>query len=390
MLKKIKTHTLINSAANNFITPYFSYVTARLSNSYIVVGYVQGLGLFNSMLQLLTGNLVDRKNNRINLILISSLLIAISCIALYYIFDPIILALIFTAIIALQGIYGGAYNALLGEISQKNNRGRFLSNFVVISEIGAIVAMLATIPLTYVTNSFRIAFIIGGILFIASSLVLLGTPEIKVKREVLKPTSLKSLRDFYFVNFTYGIFWGFAWPLFTITQVKILNMKPYEYVIAQVIGAISILAFQPLAGKMVDKDRRMSMFLGKFGLIVFPIGFYFSTSPIHIYLINALTGLISALVNVAYTAYLYDLAPEGYRGRFSAEFNLVNNTAAMIGSLSSTSLVDYISAFMPLNAALGIGYLIATIGRGSTSFMFFRFKSELDEKRLISNIERTS
>jgi len=388
MLRKLKAHVLINSLANNFTTPYFSYVTARLTNSNLIIGYVQGLGLFNSLLQVLTGNIVDRKNNRVKLILISSFLVALACISLYFIWEPILLALIFTAIIALQGIYGGAWNALLGEMSQRNNRGRFLSNFVIISEIGAIVAMIAAIPLSYYTNSFRVAFIIGGILFIASALVLLNTQEIKVKRENLRFSSLKNIREFYIANFTYGIFWGFAWPLFTITQVKVLNMKPYEYATAQVIGTISTLAFQPLAGKMVDKDRRMSMFWGKFGLVIFPIGFSLASSPIHIYLLNAFTGLISALVNVAYTAYLYDLAPEGYRGRFSAEFNLVNNVATMIGSLTSTSLVDYMVSHFSLTEALNTAYLIATIGRASTAFMFLRLKTDLSERKLLVEVRK--
>ena len=98
-----------------------------------------------------------------------------------------------------------------------------------------------------------------------------------------------------------------------------------------------------------------------------------ASSPIHIYLLNAFTGLIPALINIAYTAYLYDLVPPGCRGRFSAEFNMVNNLAGMIGSLSGASLVDYLNERIDLTSALGIGYLIATLGRASTSFLYLRF-----------------
>ncbi|MDT7892531.1 MAG: MFS transporter [Thermoproteota archaeon] len=381
MLKKIKTHTLLNSTAGNFANPYFSYVAASISSSNTLVGYVQGLGIFNSITQLLTGNLVDRKNNRIRIILISSSFLALLCISLYYFQDPLVLSLLFTAIVAIQGVYGGAWNALIGELSEPNGRGRFLSNFAFIAEIGAIIAMLLAIPLSYLFNSFTPAFIISGILFLLSATVLLNTPEIKIERKSLESSNIKTIRDYYLVNFIYGIFWGFAWPLFTITQVRVLKMKPYEYAIAQALGAFSVLIFQPIAGRIVDKNRRLSMFAAKFSLIVFPIGFYFASSPIHIYLINAFTGLIPALINVAYTAYLYDLVPPGYRGRFSAEFNMVNNLAGMIGSLSGASLVDYLNERMDLTSALGIGYLIAVLGRASTSFLYLRF-GDNKEKRI--------
>ena len=150
-------------------------------------------------------------------------------------------------------------------------------------------------------------------------------------------------------------------------------MQPYEYAIAQALHAFSTLMFQPIAGKIVDKNRRLSLFAGKFGLTIYPIVFYFASSPIHIYLLNAFTGIIPALINVAYTAYLYDLVPHGYRGKFSAEFNLIHNLSIMIGSLSSTYLVDHLSERMDLISALGVGYIIATIGRASTAFLYLRF-----------------
>jgi MFS family permease len=373
MLRKIKTHALINSTANNFANPYFGYVAASVSNSNIFVGYIQGLGIFSSIAQLFTGNLVDKKNNRIRLILLSNSLIAFLCISLYYAKDPLTLALLLTSLAAIQGIYGGAWNALIGELSEASNRGRFLSSFAFIATLGSIIAIFITIPLTYLFNSFIPAFIVAGILFLVSAMVLLNIPEIKIARQKLELTRLKIIRDYYIVNFIFGIFWGFAWPLFTITQVRVLKMQPYEYAIAQALHAFSTLLFQPIAGKMVDKNRRLSLFTGKFGLIVYPIVFYFASSPIHIYLLNAFTGIIPALINVAYTAYLYDLVPHGYRGKFSAEFNLIHSLSIMIGSLSSTYLVDHLSERMDLVSALGVGYLIATIGRASTAILYLRF-----------------
>lgn len=372
MLSRLKLHAFLNSFANNFANPYFSYVITRNTDSNLLVGYVQGINFFNSIAQILAGNYVDKKGKRIAILLISSIAITITFMFLFYETDPIALSLLFTLVVLFQGIYGGAWGSLLGEISDSRHRGEFLSSFALITGKAGLLAMLITIPISYIYDSFRPAFLISGFLFLVSAFVLLGAKEIKVDHVKITVEDIKIIKEYYIVTFVYGIFWGFAWPLFTITQVRILNMKPYEYAIANVIATVSTLLFQPLAGKLVDKDRRLSMFFGKFFLIVFPIGFYFASSPVHIYILNAFTGLIPAMVNIAYSAYLYDIVPAGYRGRFAAEYGLINNTAIMIGSLTSTYMVDRLSPFFGLASTLGLGYMIAILGRGSTSFLYLR------------------
>jgi MFS family permease len=180
------------------------------------------------------------------------------------------------------------------------------------------------------------------------------------------------MMKYYGVNAVYGLFWGFAWPLFTITTVKIVKMSLVEYAFAQFIAVASTIVFQAVVGRMVDRNRRRSVFLGRLGLVVYTVGYIFFTQAWEIYAINLFSGFTNALINVAFSAYLYDLAPVGRRGRYIAEFNLVTGVATMAGSLAAAYLLTIMSASMSLWLALAYLYVVATIGRLAAALLHLK------------------
>jgi len=82
------------------------------------------------------------------------------------------------------------------------------------------------------------------------------------------------------------------------------------------------------------------------------------------------------LLNIAFVAYLYDLAPAGQRGRVSAEFNLVTGATTMVGSLTSALVLGVISTPGTLWASLAYLYIIAAVGRGAAAFLHLRLPYE--------------
>jgi len=140
-------------------------------------------------------------------------------------------------------------------------------------------------------------------------------------------------------------------------------MSLVEYAFSQFIAGASTIAFQALVGRMVDKNRMKSVFLGRLGLVAYPLGYMFFTQAWEIYAINVYSGFTNSLLNIAFSAYLYDLAPAGRRGRYIAEFNVVTGVATMVGSLASSYMLTLLSAGLSLWLALAYLYVISAVGR---------------------------
>jgi MFS family permease len=100
----------------------------------------------------------------------------------------------------------------------------------------------------------------------------------------------------------------------------------------------------------------------------------FFTQAWEIYAINIYSGFTNSLLNIAYSAYLYDLAPVGRRGRYIAEFNVVTGVATMVGSLASSYLLTLLSSGLSLWLALAYLYVVSTFGRLAAALLHLRLK----------------
>jgi len=196
--------------------------------------------------------------------------------------------------------------------------------------------------------------------------------EVPVEGQPISAYGSERMMKYFGVTAVYGLFWGFAWPLFTVTTVKIVNMNLVEYAFSQFIAVGATIAFQAVVGRMVDRNRMRSVFLGRLGLVVYPIVYIFFTQAWEIYAINVFSGFTNSLLNIAYSAYLYDLAPVGKRGRYIAEFNLVTGATIMAGSLSSGYLLGVLTSGMSLWLALAYLYVIATVGRLAAALLHLK------------------
>jgi len=261
------------------------------------------------------------------------------------------------------GFYLAGWTTFLGESSETNGRGRYLAAFASIGSLGALVGLLIATAASSFSASYVPLYLIAGASFVVSSAFLARAGEPDVVRAQMPSGGRTRIRRYYYVTAVYGFFWGFAWPLFTITTVKIVGMSLPEYALSQVIAVACTIGFQPVVGRMVDRDRKMSVFLGRFGLIAYPLGYMVFTQAWQIYAIKVYSGFTNALLNVAFSAYLFDLAPTGSRGRCGAEFNLVNGVSTMAGSLTASSLLTTLTPGNSLWISLAYLYIVAAVGR---------------------------
>ncbi|HME19717.1 MAG TPA: MFS transporter [Nitrososphaerales archaeon] len=370
---RLKLHAFWNSLASNTASPFVGFNVTASGASDLLIGYVQAIGsLASAVSQLVGGRIADRSGRRALIAVVSSLVVGVLWMGSALVQSPAFLAVSFTAITLVVGFYLAGWTSLIGEASEKTEKGSFLSTYARLQTVGALGALLLTTAITAYYPSYSALYLLSGIFFVVSAMVLRGQKEQRVEKAVMSEAGTANLKRYYLVSGVYGLFWGFAWPLFTITLVKVVNMDLFEYSLSQVIGAASTIAFQPVVGRLVDRDRKKAVFWGRMGLVAYPLVYMFFSAPWQVYVVNVFSGLTNALLNVAFVAHLYDISPAGQRGRYSAEFNLITGIATMAGSLAAGYALSVLSATNTLWLSLAYLYVIAAVGRAIAALLHLR------------------
>ena len=378
---RIGLHAFWNSFAANVASPFVTFNVTSSGASDLLISYVSTVGtLASAITQLFGGWVADRTGKRVLMAGAFSILTGTLWLGTAEFQTPTYLALFFTAITLVLGLYAAGWTAILGEGSEGRERGAFLGSYARITSSGALVGLLLTTAISSVNPSFAILYLVSGILYIVSASMLRGQKEQKVKRVAMTSSGSSKLKLYYFVTGIYGLFWGFAWPLFTITIVRVVHMDLFQYSVSQVIALASTVAIQPLVGRLVDRDRKRWVFWGRMALVIYPVAYIFFSAAWQVYAVNIVSGFTNSLLNVAFVAYLYDLAPAGQRGRVNAEFNLVTGATTMAGSLISGYSLSVLSTTTTLWASLAYLYIIAAVGRGTAAVLHLRLPYEVPKK----------
>ncbi|MDA4124988.1 MAG: MFS transporter [Thaumarchaeota archaeon] len=376
---RVRLHALLSSLANNLASPFVAFNVTSSGGSDLLIGYVQAIStLASSITQLIGGRIADRLSKRLALAMLFSGVMGTLWLLTSLVTATTVLAVAYTAITLSLGFYAAGWSSFLGEASEGGRRGAFLANFAQLGSYGALIALLITTAITAVNPSYAILDALAGVVFVVSALMLRGMKERPVVQRSLDGLGTARMRRYYAVTGFYGFFWGFGWPLFTITTVKIVNMSLFEYSVAQVIAVAATIGFQPLVGRLVDRDRRRWVFWGRMGLVAYPIAYMVIGASWEIYALNVFSGFTNALLNIAFAAYLFDISPVGRRGRYGAEFNLVTGVTTMTGSLFAAFLLTSVNSFLGLWESLAILYVVATGGRALAALFHLWLPTNID------------
>jgi MFS family permease len=370
---RLKLHTFWNSLANNIASPFVGFNVTASGASDLLIGYVQAIStLASAVSQLIGGRIADRTGKRVAITVLFSVVTGVLWVGTAFNQDTTLLAISFTAITLAIGFYSAGWTSVVGEASEGREKGAFLSSYAQLTSAGALIALVLTTIITAFYASYATLYLLSGAFFVLSGIILRGKKEQPVERNTISGVGNANLRKYYAVSGVYGLFWGFAWPLFTITLVKIVKMDLFQFSLSQVIGVGATIAFQPLVGRFVDRDRKRGVFWGRMGLVAYPLCYMLFSAPWQVYLVNVFSGITNALLNIAFVAYLYDISPAGQRGRYSAEFNLITGISTMAGSLVAASTLTILSAQNTLWLSLAYLYIIAAVGRAAAAFLHLK------------------
>jgi len=399
-LTPLYVRSVVNSLGTGMVSPFMSAYAVELGASPSDMGWFQSsANLSNNVMQIFWGRLSDRLKRRIPFIFFGSIIVAGLWIPMLFVANATQLIIL----LAFQALLGSmatpAWTALLGDLVPSFKLGRINAAINLWASIGSLIATLASGIIMVSAGGtlqqiFFVPLIVAAVCGFASSLFMLKINEKKSDEKQNSNQGLVSdifgilaharktpnfLRYCYVVGI-FEFFMSISWPLFSITQIRILNASMLQIALLSVVQSLVTIVFQGWAGKLVDTiGRRRILVFFRFSLVTVPLAYAFSPDMNVLIVIGAFWGFSMALGQASVTAYLLDVSAAEYRGSFVALFNLMMGLTSFFGSLIGGYLSDYMINLFGLVTGLQIVYLISTVGRGIGAFAHLSLKETLKQ-----------
>jgi MFS family permease len=390
------SRTIATSTSRGLVQPFVSMIALTMGASSGLLGWIQSISnLLATFLGPIFGRLSDLVRRRIPFIVISTISWGIPYAFLFFTKSPWIIVIIVAVVNLLFSLGSPAWSALQNELFPQEVRGKLTGRVVWFDAIGSIVATIFTgiiLTLAFEDIDYQKYIIIP--VAIGVFLSILGVLPFRKIEEPLKEvvteelTETRKLKESFqiafsnkpFLKFTiisviFSFFFSFAWPLFSIFQVKILNATALEIAILSIIFSISTLLVINIGARLSDRIGRTKLiFMNRITLALFPLTYIFAKAVWHLYIIHFAVSIVMLLGAPSIQAYLLDIIPKKEGGIYFGIYNMITGVVLFLGSLAGGYLTELFEIWHPLRTAVIISLAIATTGRVITSFLFLTVK----------------
>lgn len=400
-LKPLYTRSVVNSLGAGMVNPFMGAYAIKLGATSSEMGWFQSSSnISNNIMQVFWGRLSDRMKKRISFIILGSLIVSVLWIPMIFVTNASQLIML----IAIQALLGSmatpAWTALIGDLVLSHELGKANASINLWASVGSIIATIVSgvIMVNVGGKPQEIMFIpllVATVCGIISSFSMLKIKEKKNGEKFHLGKQFAS--DFFgtlkyagkssaFVRYCYvaGVFEFFmsiCWPLIPRTQIDVLQASMLQIAIFSVIQSVLTIAFQGWAGRLTDTiGRKPVLFLYRLSLVTVPLTYAFAPDMNMLIAVGAFWGISMALGQAAVTAYLLDVAPEEYRGSFTAAFNMVLGISSFFGSLIGGYLSTYTIDNFGLINGLRIVYMISMAGRLVSAILYLKLGETLNKK----------
>jgi len=422
------------SISNGLVQPFVSMIALTMGASSGLLGWIQSISnLLSTFLTPLFGRLSDLAKRRIPFIIISTISWGIPYAFLYFVKPNYAwtIVIIVALVNLLLSLGVPAWTALQNELFPKEVRGKLSARVFWFNAIGSVIATIFTgIILTTIFDDQDYQKFILIPVAIGIFLSILGILPFRKVEEPLKkmseddqpiPHNLiesfkitfdnKPFKKFTIISTIQSLFFSFAWPLFSIFQVSVLEASAIEVALLSISFSIIMLVVLRFGAKLCDKyGRTRLIFLNRFSLSLFPLAYIFATKVWHLYLIHYIVAFFIYIAMPSLQAYLLDIIPPKEGGMYFGVYNMLTGIALFLGALAggyltelSQFLFDRVGLDQILNNSISslvvksfsnyaisgqnvifdslrwsviIALIVATIGRALTSLMFISLKEQ--------------
>lgn len=355
--------SFLNDFGSDMIYPIWPlFVTTILGANMAVLGLIDGLGeAIVSLSQAGSGYLSDKLRKRKVFIWTGYLFGATSRIG--YALSTIWQHLIPFRILDRSGkIRGSPRDAIVADVSTKENRGRNFGLLRAMDNLGAVSGILTCILLFGYLGYKNLFFLASVPSLISVALVLVFIKERKTER-IYKGLSLKDLTPNFKLFLLLSAFFAlgsFSYS-FLLVYAKEFGFEESAtiFLYLEFTAVASIMSFP--FGKLADKLKRktvliLSYFL--FGLMCF--GFIYVKTYLGIIMLFAAYGLHKAAIDPVQRTLVSELSPAEYRASTLGAFQMVTGLCALPASLLAGLLWVNFEKFAPFYFSLSLTAL-ATI-----------------------------
>ncbi len=370
ILKKLYIRIGSLSFSSNIISPLIPYLLVKSHGSSFELGLFQALNnLFTNIGQVIWGWISDVLGKR-------RIMLSLACISIF-----------FSSSLYLILVHPNIRNYIYAIHSNISNIAIIIGNIfsiIILSYIsdekGFIIIMLVSIIMSSISSFFT--FSLPS--YIDKRKTFSMRDMLNSYKNMLNPLKNTFFREFLHVNTLYNFFLSIAWPLFPISQIKIIGMSPSQIMLLSLTSNITVILGQYYAGRYISKERyRLWALINRLGLTIVPMVYAFSKSPLPLYLLNIYVGILLGIGNVIFTMYIVDISPSSERTTYIGLYNTALGLASFIGSFIGGSISTILMNIYGEEHGLRITYYICTLARLVGAINTYRSKKYLVPKKAL-------
>lgn len=300
-------------------------------------------------------------------------------IAFAFIFSEnavVFLLVVYSLLIFFGNMVSPAWTSLIGDIVEKNERGRYFGmRNKICGFVELVSGVAAGILLKWYTNNIYLGF--AAIFIIAFLFRMISNYYLKKHYDPpFKPKKRKFFESVKFpndINFKYflllsaGMIFGtnIAGPFFAVYMLRDLKFDYVIFAIVNAASAIATIITLPYWGKVIDKyGTRAVLFACSILIPFYPLLWLVSINTIWIILIHLFSGFAWAGFNLAVFNFIFKIAPREKLPTYAAHANGLSSVASFAGSIAGSFLVLFVNntSFFFMNG-LEIIFLISAVVR---------------------------
>ncbi len=356
--------SFLNDFGSDMIYPVWPlFVTLFLKADVAVLGLIDGLGdAVVSMSQAGSGYLSDRLGKRKIFIWTGYLFGSLSRVgyALSTIWQPLIP---FRILDRFGKIRGAPRDAIVADISTRENRGRNFGFLRAMDNLGAVCGIITCI-LLFTHLGYRKLFLLASIPSLIGALLVFTFIKDRKTQRIYRGISLKDLTPnlklflllsalFALGSFSYSFLLVYAEEFgFETTFIPVL------YLVFTAVASLMSLPF----GKLADKlSRKAVLILSYFFWGLTCLGFIYIESYAGLVLLFVLYGLHKAAIDPAQRTFVSELSPTKYRASVFGAFQMIVGMCALPASIIAGLLWRHLGMFAPFYFSLALTGLAAAL-----------------------------
>ncbi|MDQ1280590.1 MAG: hypothetical protein QG670_1853 [Thermoproteota archaeon] len=400
--KPLYLRQIVGNFGNGVSGPYLPVYAIQLGASPTDLGWLRSLNnLFSNVMQIPWGVLSDNFGKRVLFIVASSLLSTLIWVLMLFVGTPWQLIGLVAVQAFVNSMVAPAWASLVGAIVPSLKRGFITASLNAAASLGSLTATIISGIIMYRSGvigsqMYIIPFLMASASGFAAALTMLTIHERKggMKRALTLRSwidwrAMKEnayFRSFSTISVIHGFFMAMAWPLFTMTIVKVVKADMLQVAYIAVISGSASILVRRFVGHLSDRAGRKSLLvIGRAGIAFYALMYAFATSIYHLFAAEVFIGILGAVGDIVVFAYLLDVTEEDQRGTAFAIFNTLNGVATFFGSLCGGYFVSFfiVMGYTEL-VAIQLAYIISAVGRLGGGLLFMRIKEPYNYPSTVS------